>query len=72
MSEQISTTFVLTGALKGDTVTLGSQNFSFVDGKMKLNASATDTEKLTRFLYNNWQAVPEQELPVEKPKKDKK
>lgn len=65
MSEQIVTNFVLTGSLKGKTIVLGSQGFSFVEGKMETRMSVEDTDSIARFLKRNWQVVPEHEVPVE-------
>jgi len=59
MSDHVKTTFVLTGALEGKTITLGSQEFQFVDGKMEIVLSPEDTERIALFLNRNWQALPE-------------
>ena len=59
MSDHVKTTFVLTGALEGKTITLGSQEFQFVDGKMEIVLSPEDTERIALFLKRNWQALPE-------------
>ena len=59
MSDHVKTTFVLTGALEGKTITLGSQEFQFVDGKMEIVLSPEDTDRIALFLSRNWQALPE-------------
>lgn len=55
----LTTTFVLTGALRGKTVKLGSQGFQFVNGKMVYQGSTNDTALVGRFIERNWQAFPE-------------
>jgi hypothetical protein len=62
MSDLIKTTFVLTGALEGKTITLGSQEFQFVNGKMETVLSPKDTGRIALFLNRNWQALPEIEV----------
>lgn len=55
-------TFVLTGALEGRTIRLGSQPYSFVEGRLSIDAPANQMKLHARFLARNWQAYPEEEV----------
>jgi hypothetical protein len=59
MSAIIQTTFVLTGALAGRTIRLGSQPYAFEKGRLTITAPAEDVALHARFLERNWQAYPE-------------
>lgn len=59
MSAIIQTTFVLTGPLAGKTVRLGSQPYSFENGRLTIRAPAEQVAMHARFLERNWQAYPE-------------
>jgi len=58
MSSVIQTTFVLTGALAGKNINLGSQGYPFREGKLTINATPEETALHARFLQRNWQAYP--------------
>lgn len=58
MSSVIQTTFVLTGALAGKSINLGSQGYPFREGKLTINATPEETALHARFLQRNWQAYP--------------
>lgn len=59
MSTIIQTTFVLTGALAGRTIRLGSQPYAFEKGRLTITAPAEEVALHARFLERNWQAYPE-------------
>jgi len=59
MSTIIQTTFVLTGALAGRTIRLGSQPYAFEKGRLTVTAPAEEVALHARFLERNWQAYPE-------------
>lgn len=59
MSTIVQTTFVLTGALAGRTIRLGSQPYAFERGRLTITAPAEDVALHARFLERNWQAYPE-------------
>lgn len=59
MSTIIQTTFVLTGALAGRTIRLGSQPYPFENGRLTVRAPAEEVALHARFLERNWQAYPE-------------
>lgn len=59
MSTIVQTTFVLTGALAGRTIRLGSQPYAFEKGRLTITAPAEDVARHARFLERNWQAYPE-------------
>lgn len=59
MSTIIQTTFVLTGALAGHTIRLGSQPYAFENGRLTITAPAEEVALHARFLERNWQAYPE-------------
>ena len=59
MSTIIQTTFVLTGALAGRTIRLGSQPYVFENGRLTITAPAEEIALHARFLERNWQAYPE-------------
>jgi hypothetical protein len=59
MSTIVQTTFVLTGALAGRTIRLGSQPYAFEKGRLTITAPAEDVALHARFLERNWQAYPE-------------
>lgn len=61
MSTPIETTFVLTGAMAGRTITLGTRAFpySFTHGKLHMTGPAEEVALHARFLERNWQAYPE-------------
>lgn len=59
MSTTVQTTFVLTGALAGRTIRLGSQPYVFQEGRLTITAPAEEVALHARFLERNWQAYPE-------------
>lgn len=59
MSAIIQTTFVLTGPLAGRTIRLGSQSYTFEEGRLTITAPAEEVAMHARFLERNWQAYPE-------------
>jgi len=59
MSTIIQTTFVLTGALAGRTIRLGSQPYAFEKGRLTITAPPEEVALHARFLERNWQAYPE-------------
>jgi len=70
MPDMLTTVFVLAGPLDGKTIELGSQKFSFVDGKMQFIGTELDTNRIAVFLMRNWQAFKEEDVPKKvEPKK---
>lgn len=59
MSAIIQTTFVLTGPLAGRTIRLGSQSYTFEEGRLTITAPAEEVAMHASFLERNWQAYPE-------------
>ena len=56
----VTVNYLLTGPLKGKTITLGSNTqYPFVDGALELSAPAEEISLHSRFLAKNWQAYPE-------------
>lgn len=55
----VETKFILTGALAGKTVTLGSLPYRFKEGQLLLSGQPQDVALHAKFLERNWQAYPE-------------